>query len=408
MSTEHIGQRIRKARKMRQLTVRALAARVTISPSTLEKYEIGDRTPPPGMVARLAKALSVGPDRLTGQPFLNGAESEVQVQAVIPELRRILLTYDNPDDLLVAARPMPVLAAEMDHIAQMRQDGQYVAMGPLLPGVLSELTHVALTVRGEEQQRAYWWLARGYRAANSLAHKLGYHDLSLTAIERVRWAADRSGDSLMQVTGAYLKAGAMLRMGSYSSGRRVLESLVDEIDRLAPEASLSDEQLAVQGAVLLKLAILEARDQRPDAAQQRLSEARAAAGMLRRDTSHYEMSFGPSNLRIHEVAVLIDQGDTEQALARLHEWGEEQDRDEWEVPAGIVAERASHHHIDVAAARLTEGDRAGAHRDLLRAREIAPNHSRFHPGYRATAAALVRLDRGMSDSVAGNARWCGA
>jgi transcriptional regulator with XRE-family HTH domain len=408
MSTEHIGKRIRKARKIRQLTVRALAARVKISPSTLEKYESGDRNPPPGMIARLAQALSVGPDRLTGQPFFNGAETDAQVQAVIPELRRILLTYDNPDDLLVAPRPMPVLAAEMDHIAQMRQDGQYVAMGPLLPGVLSELTHTALTAQGRDQQRAYWWLARGYRATNSLAHKMGYHDLSLTAIERVRWAAGQSGDPLMQVTGAYLKAGAMVRMGAYASARRVLEALDEEIERLAPEASLSNEQIAVQGAVLLKLAILEARDGRPEAAQTRLAEARAAAGLLRQDTDHYEMSFGPTNVRIHEVAALIDQGDTEQALARLREWGEEQDREEWEVPSGIVAERASHHHIDVAAARLAEGDRQGAHRDLLRAREIAPNHSRFHPAYRATAATLVRLDRGLDDSIAGNARWCGA
>jgi hypothetical protein len=280
-------------------------------------------------------------------------------------------------------------------------------MGPLLPGLLSELTHVALSSRGPEQEKAYWWLATGYRATNSMAHKLGYHDLSLTAIERVRWAADRSGDNLMMVTGAYLKAGAMIRLGSFGSARRVLESLVDEVERLAPEASLSDEQMAVQGAILLKLAILEARDGRPEQAQQRLAEAAVAAGILRRDTTHYEMSFGPANVRIHEVAALIDMGDTARALARLREWGDEQDRDEWEVPTALAAERASHHYIDVAAARLAEGDRAGAHRDLLEARRLSPNHSRYHPTLRNTAAALVRLDRGQDDSIAGLARWSG-
>lgn len=407
MSSEHVGQRIREVRKIRQMTVRQLALKVSISSSALEKYEKGDRNPPPGVLAQLARALRVGPDRLTGQPYWNGAETAEQVQAVIPELRRILLTYDNPDDLLTAARPLPVLAAEMDHIAQMRQDGQYVPMGPLLPGLLSELTHVALSTRGREREQAYWWLARGYRATNSLAHKLGYHDLSLTAIERVRWAAGQSGDNLMRVTAAYLKAGAMVRMGTYSSARRVLEALVDEVERLAPEASMSEEQIAVQGAVLLKLAILEARDGHADRATQRLDEARAAASLLRTDTTHYEMSFGPTNVRIHEVAALIDTGDTEQALARLREWGAEQDRDEWELPAGIVAERASHHHIDVAAARLAEGDRTGAHADLLEARRLSPNHSRFHPTLRTTAAALVRLDRGQDDSIAGFARWAG-
>ncbi|MGQ4514205.1 helix-turn-helix domain-containing protein [Streptomyces sp. DW26H14] len=409
MSTNSgVGQRIRELRKVRQLTVRALAGRVAISPSLLEKLESGDRTPAPGLIAQLARALSVGPDRLTGQPYINGAETEDQVQAVIPELRRILLTYDNPDDLLTAPRPLPVLAAEMDHVAQMRQDGEYTPMGPLLPGLLAELTHTALTARQpEDRQRAFWWLARGYRATNSLAHKLGYHDLSLTAVERVHWAADHSGDPLMQVTAAYLKAGAMVRMGSFSSARRVLENLEQEVERLAPEGSLSQAQLALQGAVLLKLAMVEARDGRPERATQRLAEARATAAWLPGDTTHYEMSFGPTNVRIHEVAALIDTGDTEQALARLREWGAEQDRTEWEMPEGIAAERASHHHIDVAAARLAEGDRRGAFADLMTARSISPVHTRFHPTVRHTAAALVRIDRTASDSIAGFARWAG-
>ncbi|WP_432096376.1 helix-turn-helix domain-containing protein [Streptomyces sp. bgisy100] len=407
MSERHVGKRVREMRKVRQLSVRQLAERVTISVSLLEKIESGSRNPAPGLVTQLARALNVGPDRLTGQPYVNGAETEEQVQAVIPELRRVLLTYDNPDDLVTPARPLADLVAEMDHVAAMRQAGRYVPMGPLLPGLLTELTHIALTSSGKQQRQAYWWLARGYRAANSLAHKLGYHDLSLTAVERVHWAADRSGDPLMQVTAAYLKAGAMVRMGTYASARRVLEGLIDEVERLSPERSLTDPHLAVQGAVLLKLAILEARDGHLERAQERLADARGCAGYLRGDSTHYEMSFGATNVRIHEVAALIDTGDTEQALARLREWGVEQDREEWELPAGIVAERASHHHIDVAAARLAEGDRAGAHRDLLEARRLSPNHVRFHPTVRSTAATLVRLDRSQDDSLAGFARWAG-
>ncbi|MFI2078451.1 helix-turn-helix domain-containing protein [Streptomyces triculaminicus] len=406
-TTSHIGERIRELRKIRQLTVRQLAGKVSVSTSLMEKIEAGNRNPAPGLIAQIARALRVGPDRITGQPYMNGAETEEQAQAVIPELRRILLTYDNPDDLVVAPRPLGVLAAEMDHVTQMRQDGQYVPMGPLLPGLLSELTHVALGSSGREQQQAFGWLARGYRATNSLAHKLGYHDLSFTAIERVRWAADQSGDPLMQVTSAYLKAGAMVRMGSYSSARRVLEGLTEEIERLAPEQCLSEAHLALQGAALLKLAILEARDGHPERAQARLDDARGCAALLRQDTTHYEMSFGPTNVRIHEVATLIDSGDTEQALARLRAWGAEQDRDEWEVPDTLAGERVSHHYIDVAAARLAEGDRAGSYRDLLHARRVSPNHSRFHPTLRSTAATLVRLDRQQDDSIAGLARWAG-
>ncbi|MEV5138414.1 helix-turn-helix transcriptional regulator [Streptomyces syringium] len=418
MASQHVGTRIREHRKIRQMTVRQVAAKVQISASLLEKIECGDRNPAPGLVAQLAKALGVGPDRLTGQPYLNGAETEEQAQAVIPELRRMLLTYDNPDDLLTAPRPLPVLVAETNHVSSMRRDSKYVPMGPLLPGLLAELTHVALAGDSSvarragiglerERQEAFRQLAICYRAVNSLAHKLGYHDLSLTAVERVHWAADRSGDGLLQATAGYLKAGAMVRMGSYQSARRLLEGLTGEVERMAPEHSLTDAHMGVIGAMLLKLAILEVRDGNVERARERLAEARSYADRLPGDTLYYETSFGPSNVRIHEVAVLIDSGDTEQALARVREWGAEHDQAEWAPPSDLARERASHHYIDVAAAKLAEGDRHGAHRDLLRARKIAPHHTRFHPTVRTTAATLVRLDRGQTDTIAGFARWAG-
>ncbi|MFG3050308.1 helix-turn-helix domain-containing protein [Kitasatospora sp. NPDC048239] len=402
-----IGERIREHRKIRHLTVRELARRVDTSESAMEKYEAGSRNPAPGMVVRIATALSIGPERLLGQPYVNGAESEDGVQIVIPALRRIMLTYNSPDDLDAAPRPLPVLAAEMEQVARMRQNGAYVPMAPLLPGLLSELTHVAFTSVGREQARAYGWLARGYRAANSLSHKLGYHDLSLTAIDRVHWAADRSGEPLLQVTAAYLRAGAMLRTGSFASARRILTELVDEVERLAPEQCHTKAHLAVTGALYLKLAILEARDGQPDRSAQYLAEARVLAAWVGGDTDHMELSFGPSNVRIHEIAGLIDTGDTEQALARLHQWGEEQGAEEWTLPAGLASERSSHHHIDVASARLAQGDRDRAFRSLKRARAVAPNHARFHPTVRTTAATLVRLDRGGSDEVASFAKWAG-
>jgi len=85
MSTDNaIGGRIRTARKMRHLTVQRLAEAVAVSVPTLEKYENGSRNPSPAMLVLLAKALHVGVDHLTGQPYLNGTETEDQVHAVIP------------------------------------------------------------------------------------------------------------------------------------------------------------------------------------------------------------------------------------------------------------------------------------------------------------------------------------
>ncbi|WEH18427.1 helix-turn-helix transcriptional regulator [Streptomyces sp. VNUA24] len=402
-----LGDRLRTARRTRKLSAAQLAQKVAVSPSYVQKLESGARKASPSLVLALAKALRFGPEVLTGQPYYGEPEAEDGVHAVIPELRRLLLCYDSPDDLEIAPRALPVLASEVDQVAALRRDARYAPMGPLLPPIITELTHVALGGGNGDQSKAFWHLARAYRAVNSLAHKMGHHDLSNTALERVRWAADRSGDPLMQFTAGYLVAGAMLRQGAYSPARRKLLALRTELERFQPERSFTQDALAVDGALLLKLAVLEARENNSDRADDYLREAEQVAGMAgNRDSLAYEMSFGPTNIRIHEVHAMIDMGDTEQALARLTEWSPVSGG-EWAPPSTTVGERSSHHFIDVASAKLAVGDRPGAFADLKRARKVAPNHTRFHPSVRETTAALLRMDSHPSNELSAFGSWTG-
>ncbi|MGW6345372.1 helix-turn-helix domain-containing protein [Streptomyces sp. NPDC055080] len=402
-----LGDRLRIARKTRKLSAAQLAQKVAISPSYVQKLESGVRKASPSLILALAKALHFGPEVLTGQPYYGEPEAEDGVHAVIPELRRLILCFDTPDDLDVAPRPLDVLVSEVDQVAALRRDGRYAPMGPLLPAVITELTHLALSGRNGEREKAYWQLARAYRAANSLAHKMGHHDLSGTALERVRWAADRSGDPLMQFTAGYLVVGAMLRQGAYAQARTKLHALRRELERLQPERSYTQHALAVDGAMLLKLAVLEARQNNAEESETYLREAEAVAQLGgNKDSLAYEMSFGPTNIRIHEVHTLIDMGDTEHALALLAQWSDTPGRD-WAPPATTVGERSSHHFIDVASAKLGVGDRAGAFADLRRARKVAPNHTRFHSSARETSAALLRMDTHPSHELASFGRWAG-
>lgn len=401
-----LGDRLRIARRTRKLSAAQLAQKVAISPSYLQKLESGARKATPSLVLALANALHFGPEVLTGQPYYGEPEAEDGVHAVIPELRRLLLCYDTPDELEIAPRPLAVLASEVDQVSALRRDARYVPMGPLLPPIIAELSHIAFEGGGEEQRRAYWHLARAYRAVNSLAHKLGHHDLSNTALERVRWAADRSGDPLMQFTAGYLVAGAMLRQGAFGSARRKLLALRDELERLQPEHSYTNDALAVDGALVLKLAVVASRENQPDIANGYLRQAEDIARMAgSRDSLAYDMSFGPTNIKIHDVHAMIDMGDAEQALARLAEWGT--DGHDWVPPASTVGERSSHHHIDVASAKLAVGDRAGAFADLQRARKVAPNHTRFHPSVRETTGALLRIEMHPSNELASFGSWAG-
>ncbi|MCX5431577.1 hypothetical protein OHU11_28410 [Streptomyces sp. NBC_00257] len=199
----------------------------------------------------------------------------------------------------------------------------------------------------------------------------------------------------------------MLRQGAYISARHKLLALRAELERLQPERSYTDDALAVDGALLLKLAVLESRENNPDGVDDYLREAESVARLAgNRDSLAYEMSFGPTNIRIHEVHTLIDVGDAGQALARLTQWSTTPGQ-EWAPPASTVGERSSHHFIDVASAKLAVGDRAGAFTDLRRARKAAPNHTRFHPSVRETSAALLRMDAHPSNELASFGRWAG-
>ncbi|MFE2426955.1 helix-turn-helix domain-containing protein [Streptomyces sp. NPDC059373] len=402
-----LGDRLRVARRTRGLSAAQVAAKVAISPSYVQKLESGARKATPSLVLALASALHFGPEVLTGQPYYGQPEGEERVHAVVPELRRLLLCYDSPSELEIQPRSLAVLGSEVDQVSALRRDARYAPMGPLLPPIIAELTHVAFGATGVERNRAFWHLARAYRAVNSLAHKLGHHDLSSTALERVRWAADQSGDPLMQVTAAYLVAGAMLRLGAYGPARSKLLALRQELERLQPERSYTNEAIAVDGALVLKLAVVESRENNPEAASEYLREAQEIAQMAdNRDSLAYEMSFGPTNIRIHEVHALIDMGDTEQALARLTEWAPSGSR-EWAPPAATVGERSSHHHIDVASAKLAVGDRPGAFDELRQARKRAPHHTRFHPSARETASALLRVETHPSIELSAFGNWVG-
>ncbi|WP_395108100.1 helix-turn-helix domain-containing protein [Actinomadura sp. SCN-SB] len=391
-----VGDHIKDLRKTRRMSQKQLADAANISESYLKKFESGDRVPAQHHVIAIARALRVGTDRITGQPYYNGAEREEMVQAWIPDLRRVLWTYDNPDDLDAAPRPLPVLLSEAETVSKLRQDGQYVKYAPLLPQLLTELSHFALAApEGEEREKAFWWLARGYRAANSLAHKLGHQDLSMTAIERVRWAATQSGDPYMDVVAGYLFLGALMRQGLWGPANNLMIRLETQTRSITDR--WDNDSRGLLGAIVLKRAAAEARRGRIDATIRALEEAEEIAAQCGNvDLLTYETAFGPSNIKIHEVHAMLDLSDPASAV-RVS--------DSFSPPETLPGERRSHHFIDLAAAQTQVNDRTGALISLKKSAEIAPAHTRFHPTARSTASVLARAERGEHGPAAEFARW---
>jgi len=153
----------------------------------LRKIEQGDRSLTPGVRAALTRVL--GP--------LSAASGDVppsRIAAVLPLLQHVMDCYDLPPDLTTAPRPLPELRHAVTTATQWRLASRYAELAGLLPSLIPELTAVATTSCGREQERAWGLLALAYRAADAIADKHGHRDMSARAVELTRWAAARSGD----------------------------------------------------------------------------------------------------------------------------------------------------------------------------------------------------------------------
>jgi hypothetical protein len=93
-------------------------------------------------------------------------------------------------------------------------------MTPVLPGLYAELHAAANTWTGTDRADAWGLLAEAYRCAHTVGIAAGFPDLSLTALNRMDWAAQQAGDRVPALRAAreYLRITAYLRRHDYATG----------------------------------------------------------------------------------------------------------------------------------------------------------------------------------------------
>ncbi|MFI5715042.1 hypothetical protein [Nocardia sp. NPDC051750] len=280
------------------------------------------------------------------------------------------------------SQPLEALGAQVVQLGKWRRDTKYDKIGATLPGLVDQL----LAAGAEYGEPAYALLADAYRAGNTLAHKLGYADLSLTAMDRMEWAADRSGDPLLMATCHYLRAAALTRIGAGKHALRLLDRTMSEIE---PMIHQDPNAAAVWTALHMRAGVIAASQADGSASDEHLAEAAKVAESVG-ERVVYETVVGPTNVKLYAIAAAVDLVQPGKALKIAETVA---------IPQGMAAERETYFHLDIARAHLLNRRPDEAIEELYAARALAPQHFRASGTVKAAIQTAAQQQRYASKGL---------
>ncbi|WP_344971078.1 helix-turn-helix transcriptional regulator [Streptosporangium fragile] len=382
--SEHTGQRIARARKLRNLSQEGLARLANVSRSLIAKVESGARPATPSLVAAVARACQVDPAEINGQPYRGSDKRSDAVHAAIPAIRMALAYVDVAPEPDMPPRTLDELSTELGRLQKLQKSASHARLGALLPAALEELT---VHVMESGDPRAWRLLNRAQSFAGSLARRLGYNDLAQVVVERTSVSAQRAGDPYLPHLVTMGRARLLMTLGSWDVALKMLKQTAGKIDQDDPVST------EVFGSLHLSAAIAAARaGKAADAWEHHGTASEAAARINPRDRRDpYGLQMNPGNAAIHGCAVAVELGDSDQAI-RLDQGVDLTGRD-------TTDERRAHHEIDMARAHLWANDHDRALKRMIIAERTAPQMARFHPSARETIRQLVRVHRKIPEPL---------
>lgn len=390
-----LGRQIAAYRHRRGVTQVALAQSANLSLSLLRKVEQGARAATPAMISACARALHTTPAELQGQPYRGDTAARDQIHDAVGPLRAEVALYEVSPEEDRPPAPLSELRARTNAASRLAHDVRLVSLGAMLPDLLAELRAATYGYTGVEQRAVYALLAETWGNARMIAYRLGYPDLASSMAERYSWAATRSGDEYAAAVGDGLRAAELISVDRGHAARALLAATRHRTGE--PTDTAPTGAWTAWGWSHLQAALAAARGTADtEAVTDHLAEAERAAEHVPATSDLYRMTLNRTNVAIWRAGLMVELGDGAAAIkaaATIHGW------------RGATPNRISHHHIDMARARVYVGQRDAALRDLITARRYAPTQVRYHPQVHETVRQLARLDRRRTDSLAELTAW---
>ncbi len=375
--SDSVGGRIARYRKIKGWTAKDLADKAGVGFDTMRKVEAGRSSPSTFWAGKVADALGIDVKKLYAED-----SEDTQTLDIVPVIRRTLAAVDLMDEDL---EPQSVsdLAPRVAQLGNWRRGARYRRIGEALPGLVDQLL-VSADRHGEP---VFGLLTDAYRAANTLAHKYGHSDLSMTAIERMLWSAGRSGDPLRVASVEYLKAATLARIGAQRQAMRLLDRSIADVEPLVASDTTA---AAVLSTLHMRAGTVAATIGQADTSRSHLDEAERLAATIPDGMVVLDTVVGATNVQLHRIAAEVDLGEAGNALDIARNV---------RPPADYARERLTYYWVDTARAHLLAGDPDAAIEALMESKDAAPEHFRASGTVKAAVRATADQQRRASSSL---------
>lgn len=362
-----LGERVKELRREQGLDQRGLADVVKRSVSWVSQVERGEMVVSDvGMIQRLAVALSV-PSRELVELVLGEDAGELERQRPYVEVLRLALAGHPAPQAALGMAPRKRATAGLDRLPEqvakawaLVHASAFGELGPLLAGVIPDLEALSRNSEGDERAEVFSLLADAYQVAAAMLVKVGDIGAGWIAADRAISAGERCGDRSLIMAGQLRMGHTFVNSSEDELALHVLRQAVALAKTLPSDADTG--LVSLTGACALLLSVLEARRGNAEEAHRHLRVATGLARHLGADRNDHGTEFGPTNVKLHQVAVEVELGNAAEALRLARPVD----------ASGLSAERRARFLVDVARAHAQRREVARSVAALAQAEAIAP------------------------------------
>lgn len=373
METSGIGRRIAFWRDRRGFTQADFGQLMGQTRRWVQDIEGGQRQQDPrlSVLVRAAEVLRVPLEQLvsdTPPAPPPGTAPPADTLGVIDALYSPGSNTDPP--------PLAVLQRRLVYCCEAFQACHYATLARELPALIIGAGQAASSAPVGAQSKAQAVLSRVYQLVTSYLHKYGAATAIQAALaaDRALVAAERSGDPVQIGAAARRVAKSLVYQRRPETAAEFATAAARRLEvGLVEQGPLG---LSTLGMLYLSAALAASSQDRTTArvraASDYVDEAAEVANRQGGDLDEDYTQFGPTNVGLHRVDMLIRFEDGWSAL----EAAEDLDR---EALVGMSRERQAGHHVAMARASLLTRRKDDAATALLAADELAPEEVRGTP-----------------------------